>query len=55
MKSDLCELAQRIVRSQGNEVCITKDGECTRLYWHLHECQTCRMLRRKNTYEEMYD
>lgn len=41
----LCEVAQKIVEIQGNEICVRRDGSLTVLYWHLHECGVCRSLR----------
>jgi len=38
-----CEFGQRIARRDGLTV-VKADGDCTALYWHLHDCDLCRDL-----------
>lgn len=45
-QEDICTSAKKIILRDG-EAITDKDGDCTRLYWHLNECEICRNLREK--------
>lgn len=47
MQRNLCPIGKRLSLTH-HDICIRKDGECTPLYWHIHECDDCARI----AYEE---
>jgi len=44
---DTCEEAKRIINRDG-DICVKSNGDCTRLYWHISECEKCAILLEKS-------